>query len=71
MGIETNIGRSLEVLKEHVKSQVSIQLGTSVVDFSNRGITKDDLSWIITQVHGTIEKSFSTGTTAVIKSAID
>ena len=71
MGIETNVGRSLEVLKEHVKSQASIQLGTSAAEFADRGISRDNLSWIISLVHGSIEKSFSTGSTAVVKSAID
>lgn len=71
MGIETNVGRSLEVLKEHVKSQASIQLGTSAAEFADRGISRDNLSWIISLVHGSIEKSFSTGSTAVIKSATD
>ena len=65
---ETRLGHALNILKEHVQNQIINQLAGSLNEANDRGINRDNLQWVISQVNGTIEKSFDTGGRAVFLS---
>ena len=71
MNVEAKLGYALQTLKEHVKSQLSNHLADSRSEFDIRGINTDNLGWLITNIHGSIEKSFSTGTPSILSSIKD
>jgi len=66
MSLEANVGKSLIDLKDYVKGQISVHLGSLKGKFLDAGLEVSDIQWIIDQTHGSVEKSFAIGMNGVL-----